>query len=61
LGAALAVLLLASHQTSTSDLRLLQWSDPPIAGAESWTDDLLAGRDGNLAPALGNTGNRSPR
>jgi hypothetical protein len=61
LGAALAVLLLASHQTSTSDLRLPQWPDPPIAGAESWTDDLLAGRDGNLAPALGNTGNRSPR
>jgi hypothetical protein len=40
LGAALAVLLLASHQPSTSDLRLPQWSDPPIAGAESWADDL---------------------
>jgi hypothetical protein len=36
LSAALAVLLLASHQPSTSDFRLPQWSDPPIAGAESW-------------------------
>jgi hypothetical protein len=61
LGAALAVLLLASHQTSTSDLRLPQWSDPPIAGAASWADDPLAGRDGNSAWALGGSGNRSPR
>jgi hypothetical protein len=61
LGAAFAVLLLASHQPSTSDLRLPQWSDPPVAGAESWADDLLAGRAGNSAPALGHTGDRSSR
>jgi hypothetical protein len=61
LAAALAVLLLASHQPSRSDLRLPQWSDPPVAGAESWADDLFAGRVGNSAPALGNTGNGSPQ
>jgi hypothetical protein len=53
LGIALAVLLLACHQPSTSDLRLLQWSDPPV-GAESWADDLMPGRDENLVSALGN-------
>jgi hypothetical protein len=51
LGVALAVLLLASHQPNASDLRLPQWSDPPVAGAEDWTDDPSAGRNGNLAPA----------
>ena len=33
--AALAVLLLASHQPNTTDLRLPQWSDLPVAGTES--------------------------
>jgi hypothetical protein len=40
LGAALAVLLLASHQTNTSGLRSPQWSDPPVAGVQSSPDDL---------------------
>ena len=53
--AALAVLLLASHQPNTKDLRLPQWSDPPVAGAESWVDDRSAGHDGSLAPALDDT------
>jgi len=59
LGAALALLLAASHQPSTSNLRLPQWSDPPV-GAANWADDPSAGRDGNLGPAFGDHTARDP-
>jgi hypothetical protein len=57
--AALVLLMVVSLQSSTSDLKLSQRSDPPV-GAENRADDLLPGREVNLLPALGNTAAPGP-